>query len=133
MKNFYLHFGLSFIFLMPNNILADEGMWLPMFIKRLNEVDMQEAGLQLTPEELYSINNSSLKDAIVSFGGFCTGELISSQGLLLTNHHCGYDAIQDHSSIDNDYLTDGFWAMDKKDELPNPSLYVDFLIKMEDF
>jgi hypothetical protein len=117
---------------MPNNILADEGMWLPMFIKRLNEVDMQEAGLQLTPEELYSINNSSLKDAIVSFGGFCTGELISSQGLLLTNHHCGYDAIQDHSSIDNDYLTDGFWAMDKKDELPNPSLYVDFLIKMED-
>ncbi len=132
MKNFYLHFGLSFIFLMPNNILADEGMWLPMFIKRLNEVDMQEAGLQLTPEELYSINNSSLKDAIVSFGGFCTGELISSQGLLLTNHHCGYDAIQDHSSIDNDYLTDGFWAMDKKDELPNPSLYVDFLIKMED-
>ncbi len=132
MKNFYLHFGLSFIFLMPNNILADEGMWLPMFIKRLNEVDMQEAGLKLTPEELYSINNSSLKDAIVSFGGFCTGELISSQGLLLTNHHCGYDAIQDHSSIDNDYLTDGFWAMDKKDELPNPSLYVDFLIKMED-
>jgi hypothetical protein len=117
---------------MPNNILADEGMWLPMFIKRLNEVDMQEAGLKLTPEELYSINNSSLKDAIVSFGGFCTGELISSQGLLLTNHHCGYDAIQDHSSIDNDYLTDGFWAMDKKDELPNPSLYVDFLIKMED-
>ncbi|MAJ97790.1 MAG: serine protease [Flavobacteriales bacterium] len=117
---------------MPNNILADEGMWLPMFIKRLNEVDMQEAGLQLTPEELYSINNSSLKDAIVSFGGFCTGELISSQGLLLTNHHCGYDAIQDHSSIENDYLTDGFWAMDKKDELPNPSLYVDFLIKMED-
>ena len=70
MKNFYLHFVLSFIFLMPNNILADEGMWLPMFIKRLNEVDMQEAGLQLTPEELYSINNSSLKDAIVSFGGF---------------------------------------------------------------
>ena len=107
-------------------------MWLPMFVKRLNEVDMQAAGLQLTAEELYSINNSSLKDAIVSFSGFCTGEVISAEGLLLTNHHCGYGAIQDHSSVENDYLTDGFWAMDRSKELQNPDLFVDFLIRMED-
>ena len=107
-------------------------MWLPMFVKRLNEVDMQAAGLQLTAEELYSINNSSLKDAIVSFSGFCTGEVISAEGLLLTNHHCGYGAIQDHSTVENDYLTDGFWAMDRSKELENPDLFVDFLIRMED-
>ena len=103
-----------------------------MFVKRLNEVDMQAAGLQLTAEELYSINNSSLKDAIVSFSGFCTGEVISAEGLLLTNHHCGYGAIQDHSTVENDYLTDGFWAMDRSKELENPDLFVDFLIRMED-
>jgi hypothetical protein len=103
-----------------------------MFIKRLNEVDMQAAGLQLTAEELYSINQSSLKDAIVVFGGYCTGEVISSEGLLLTNHHCAYTSIQSHSSVENDYLTDGFWAMNRSDELPNPELYVDFLIRMED-
>ena len=113
-------------------VKADEGMWLPMFVKRLNEVDMQAAGLQLTAEELYSINNSSLKDAIVSFGGFCTGEVISAEGLLLTNHHCGYGAIQDHSTVENDYLTDGFWAKDHSKELANPDLHVDFLIRMED-
>jgi hypothetical protein len=116
----------------PTIVKADEGMWLPMFIKRLNEVDMQAAGLQLTAEELYSINQSSLKDAIVVFGGYCTGEVISSEGLLLTNHHCAYTSIQSHSSVENDYLTDGFWAMNRSDELPNPELYVDFLIRMED-
>jgi ATP-dependent Lon protease len=116
----------------PTIVKADEGMWLPMFIKRLNEVDMQAAGLQLTAEELYSINQSSLKDAIVVFGGFCTGEVISEEGLLLTNHHCAYNAIQSHSSVENDYLTDGFWAMNRSDELANPDLYVDFLIRMED-
>ena len=127
-----LGFILAILFAMPISLKADEGMWLPMFVKRLNEVDMQAAGLQLTAEELYSINNSSLKDAIVSFSGFCTGEVISAEGLLLTNHHCGYGAIQDHSTVENDYLTEGFWAMDRSKELENPDLFVDFLIRMED-
>ena len=123
---------MAILFAAPTMVKADEGMWLPMFVKRLNEVDMQAAGLQLTAEELYSINNSSLKDAIVSFGGFCTGEVISGEGLVLTNHHCGYGAIQDHSSVDHDYLTNGFWAMNRSEELGNPDLHVDFLIRMED-
>ena len=127
-----LGFILAVLCAAPISLKADEGMWLPMFVKRLNEVDMQAAGLQLTADELYSINNSSLKDAIVSFSGFCTGEVISAEGLLLTNHHCGYGAIQDHSTVENDYLTDGFWAMDRSKELENPDLFVDFLIRMED-
>lgn len=111
---------------------ADEGMWLPMLIERLNQRNLQEMGLQLTPEEIYSVNNSSLKDAIVSMGGFCTGEIISAQGLMLTNHHCGYDAIRENSSVEADYLTNGFWAMSKDEELANPGLFVSFLVRMED-
>jgi len=104
-----------------------------MLIKRLNQQNLQEMGLQLTPEEIYSVNNSSLKDAIVSMGGgFCTGEIISPNGLLLTNHHCGYDAIRENSTVENDYLTDGFWAKNYDEELPNEGLYVSFLIRMED-
>ena len=110
----------------------DEGMWLPMFVERLNYVDMQKMGLHLTAEELYSINHSSLKDAIVSLGGFCTAEVVSPEGLLFTNHHCGYEAIQQHSSVDHDYLTDGFWAMSRAEELPNEGLFVSFLVRMED-
>ncbi len=110
----------------------DEGMWLPMFVERLNYVDMQKMGLHLTAEELYSINHSSLKDAIVSLGGFCTAEVVSPEGLLFTNHHCGYDAIQNHSSVEHDYLTDGFWAMNKNEELPNEGLFVSFLVRMDD-
>ncbi len=117
----------------------DEGMWLPMFVERLNWTDIQKMGLKLTPEELYSINNSSLKDAIVGLaagsapgGYFCTGEIVSDQGLIFTNHHCGYDVIQNHSTIEHDYLTDGFWAMKFEDELPNPALTASFLIRMED-
>ncbi len=111
----------------------DEGMWLPMFVERLNYVDMQKMGLHLTAEELYSINHSSLKDAIVSLGGFCTAEVVSSEGLLFTNHHCGYDAIQNHSNTTNHrYLDDGFWAMNKAEELPNEGLFVSFLVRMED-
>ncbi|MFT2010056.1 S46 family peptidase [Pontibacter sp. 13R65] len=117
---------------LPFGARADEGMWLPLLIKRLNHTDMQKQGLQLTAEEIYSVNNSSLKDAIVQFGGFCTGEFISPEGLLLTNHHCGYSAIQSHSSTENDYLTDGFWAKSKEQELSNPSLFVDILVRMED-
>ncbi len=113
-------------------VKADEGMWLPIFVQRLNYVDMQKAGLKLTAEEIYSINHSSLKDAIVNFGGFCTGEIVSDQGLIFTNHHCGYSAIQEHSSVDHDYLTDGFWAMNQSEELPNEGLYVSFLQRMDD-
>ncbi len=111
---------------------ADEGMWLPIFIERLNYVDMKKMGLQLTPEEIYSVNNSSLKDAIAIFGRGCTSELISDQGLLLTNHHCGYSRIQAHSSVEHDYLKDGFWAESMEDELPNPGLTATFLIRIED-
>ena len=101
---------LSILFILPINTSADEGMWLPMFIKRLNIDDMQSKGLQLTAEEIYSFNSASLKDAVVSFNGYCTGEIISPKGLLLTNHHCGYGAIQNHSLGEHDYLGDGFWA-----------------------
>ena len=110
----------------------DEGMWLPMFVERLNYIDMQKMGLHLTADEIYSINHASLKDAIVSLGGFCTAEVVSNEGLLLTNHHCGYDAIQKHSSVDADYLTNGFWATKKSEELPNEGLTVSFLVRMDD-
>ncbi len=113
-------------------VKADEGMWLPMFIKRLNYVDMQKEGLQLTAEEIYSINNASLKDAIVHFDGGCTAEVISDQGLLLTNHHCGYSSIANHSTKEHDYLTDGFWAYNKSEELANEGMTVSFLDHMAD-
>ena len=112
---------------------ADEGMWLPMFIKRLNFVDMQKEGLQLTAEEIYSVNNSSLKDAIVAMGGgFCTAEIISPEGLMLTNHHCGYNAIQENSTPENNILDNGFWAMTKADEIPIEDLTISILDRMED-
>ena len=123
---------ISICFIFSPKSYSDEGMWLPMLIERLNINDMQKRGLQLSAEEIYSVNNASLKDAIVSFNGYCTGEIISRNGLLLTNHHCGYDAIQNHSSVENDYLGDGFWAESYKEELPNEGLFVDFLIRMED-
>ena len=112
--------------------IADEGMWLPQLLKAINEEDMQNLGLQLTAEDLYSINNSSLKDAIVSLGGFCTAEMISSQGLMLTNHHCALGSIQKHSSVTNDYLKDGFWAMSRDQELKNEGLTASFLVSIED-
>ena len=111
---------------------ADEGMWLPLLIERLNYVDMQKMGLNLTAEEIYSVNNSSLKDAIIIFGRGCTGEVVSDQGLILTNHHCGYGNIQSHSTIEHDYLTDGFWAASFEEELPNKGLTAKFLIRIED-
>lgn len=107
-------------------------MWLPMLIERLNYVDMEKMGLHLTADEIYSVNHSSLKDAIIIFGGGCTGEIVSPEGLIFTNHHCGYGSIQSHSTIQHDYLTDGFWAMSKKEELPNERLTVKFLVRMED-
>lgn len=111
---------------------ADEGMWFLMFIERLNHRDMQKMGLQLTAEEIYSINNNSLKDAIVQFNGGCTAELISGSGLVLTNHHCGYDAIAELSTPENNYLRDGYWAADKKGELKPKSLFVRFFVRMDD-
>ncbi len=112
--------------------IADEGMWMPQLLKVMNESDMQAHGLKLTAEDLYSVNNSSLKDAIVSLGGFCTAEMISSEGLLLTNHHCAFGSIQNHSSVSNDYLKDGFWAMSRDEELPNEGLTASFLVSIED-
>ena len=110
---------------------ADEGMWLPSLIaQRIN--DMQEKGFKLDAEDIYSINQASLKDAVVLFGRGCTGELISPEGLLLTNHHCGYSQIQQHSTVEHDYLKDGFWAMNREEELPNKGLSVSFLDRMED-
>ena len=110
----------------------DEGMWLPMLVKRLNYVDMKKMGLHLTAEELYDINHSSLKDAIISMGFFCTGEFVSDQGLYLTNHHCGYGTIQENSTVEHDYLTDGFWAKSREDELPVKDLTVYTLNYMDD-
>ena len=110
---------------------AGEGMWIPMLLQ-YNEKEMQEMGMRITADDIYSINHSSLKDAIVLFGGGCTGEIVSDYGLLLTNHHCGFDYIQKHSSVEHDYLTDGFWAMDRSQELPCPGLSVIFLREMRD-
>lgn len=110
---------------------ADEGMWILPLIEKLNIGQMTEMGLKLSAEDIYSLNKASIKDAIVSIPG-CTGEIVSSQGLMLTNHHCGYDAIQSHSTVDHDYLTDGFWAMTKEQELPCNGMYANFLVKIED-
>ena len=112
--------------------LAGEGMWIPLLLQAMNEQEMQEMGMKMTAEDIYSVNKGSLKDAIVHFGGFCTSELISDQGLLLTNHHCGYGQIQSHSSLENNYLRDGFWAKTKADELPNPGLFATFIVSIED-
>nr|WP_321405795.1 S46 family peptidase [uncultured Carboxylicivirga sp.] len=111
---------------------ADEGMWLLPLLNKLNMNKMNELGLKLSAEDIYSINNSSLKDAIVIFGGGCTGELISDQGLILTNHHCGYGSIQALSSVEHNYLEDGFWAKTKEEELPAEGLRVTFMKYMED-
>ena len=122
-----LTFMMSFL-----QLKADEGMWLLTMIKRLNGVDMKKQGLKLTPEEIYSVNNSSLKDAIVQFGGGCTGEMVSKEGLLFTNHHCGYGNIAALSTPEKDHLTNGFWAMKKSEELPAKGLSVRFLVRMDD-
>lgn len=121
---------LNFSFLI--SVKADEGMWLPLFLKAMNEADMQSKGLKLSAEDIYSINKSSLKDAIVSFGGGCTAEIISDQGLMFTNHHCGFGQIQAHSTVENDLLTNGFWAKSLSEELPNPGLTATIIIRMED-
>ncbi len=112
--------------------VADEGMWIPVLIEKYNIRLMQENGFKLTAEDIYSINRASMKDAVVLFGGGCTGEFISDKGLIITNHHCGYSYIQSHSTLEHDYLSDGFWAATAADELPNPRLTVTILKYMED-
>src|SRR6476620_1256118 len=120
------------IMLLPMSVKADEGMWFLMFIERLNHRDMQKMGLQLTAEEIYSVNHHSLKDAIVQFNGGCTAELISKDGLVLTNHHCGYDAVAELSTADKNYLKDGYWAENRAAEKKPSSLYVRFFVRMDD-
>ncbi|MDR2383069.1 MAG: S46 family peptidase [Prevotellaceae bacterium] len=130
MKKIVLFFIISVI-LIPKT-KADEGMWLLPLIEKMNIKDMKKAGFKLSAKDIYSINSSSIKDAVVIFGGGCTGEIISGQGLLLTNHHCGYGAIQQHSSLENDYLKNGFWAKNRQEEKPVAGLSVSFLERIED-
>lgn len=118
-------------FALPIKMQAKEGMWIPTLLQAL-EGDMQAMGFRLTAEDIYSINGSSMKDAVVHFGGGCTAEMVSSEGLLLTNHHCGYSQIAAHSTVENDYLKDGFWAMSRSEELPNPGLTATFIDRIVD-
>ncbi|MDX8337578.1 S46 family peptidase [Draconibacterium sp. IB214405] len=128
-----LNLVLLLTIVMIGSAVAKEGMWLPSLIHKLNIKTMQDMGCELSAEDIYSINQSSLKDAIVALDrGSCTAEVISKDGLLLTNHHCGFGEIQQHSSVEHDYLQDGFWAMSKEEELPNPGKTVTFLISVED-
>lgn len=131
MKKIVLAF-VAGILLLPISAKADEGMWFLMFIERLNHRDMEKMGLQLTTEEIYSINHNSLKDAVVQFNGGCTAEIVSKEGLVLTNHHCGYSAISELSTAEQNYLKNGFWAKDKSAELKPKSLYVRFFVRMDD-
>ena len=112
--------------------LADEGMWLPLLLGEQVYNDMTKKGLKLTKDQLYNINKSSLKDAIIIFGGFCTGEIVSNEGLIFTNHHCGYDAVTSASTLEHNYLRDGFWSKSKQEEIPSPGLYAEFLLRIED-
>ncbi len=123
---------LTLLSVMSVKVKADEGMWLLPLIDRLNVGTMTEMGLKLSAEDIYSINKACLKDAVVIFGGGCTGEIVSPEGLLLTNHHCGYGQIQSHSTVEHDYLANGFWAKTREEELPNPGLSVLFLTSIED-
>jgi len=122
----------SILLLISTFSFANEGMWLPLLLEKLNEKEMKSLGMKISAKDIYNINSGSLKDAIVSLGGFCTGEIISNKGLVLTNHHCGFDAVQNHSTLEHNYLRDGFWANSNSEELPNPGLFVTFIVKIED-
>ena len=123
---------LTILAISAGTVMADEGMWLLPLLNKMNGKAIKEAGCELSPKEIYKINNGSLKDAIVQFGGGCTGEIVSEEGLLLTNHHCGYGNIQKLSSVEHDYLKDGYWAMTRSEELPCEGLTVTFLEYMTD-
>ena len=121
------------VFLISLQISAQQGgMWIPSLLNGMNEQEMESLGSHLSAQDIYDVNNSSLKDAIAHFNGGCTSEVISANGLILTNHHCGFGQIQSHSSLENDYLKDGFWAMNLNEELPNEGLYVEFIKRIED-
>ena len=128
------HSIFAFLFVLFTSIvsLANEGMWLPQLLEKLNEKEMKSLGMKISAKDIYNLNSGSLKDAIVSFGGFCTGEVISSKGLVLTNHHCGFDVIQNHSTLDHNYIKDGFWAKNHGEEIPNPGLFVTFIVRIDD-
>lgn len=133
MTKFFLRSLLFFVLCVKLTVaFADEGMWVPMFLSKYNEADMQSKGLKLSAEDIYSVNHASLKDAVVQFGGGCTGELISAEGLLLTNHHCGRSRVQSHSTLEHNYIENGYWSMSRSEELSNPGLTATFLVRMED-
>ncbi len=119
-------------FILTFSAKGDEGMWLLPLLKQQKLPEMQALGLKLQEYDIYNPDSAALKDAVVIFGGGCTGEIVSPEGLLLTNHHCGYSQIQMHSSVENDYLSNGFWAMSRDQELPNPGLTVTFIDKIEE-
>ena len=121
-----------FVFIAIQSQAQQGGMWIPSLLEGMNESEMTSLGSKLTAKDIYDVNNSSLKDAIGHFNGGCTSEIISSKGLILTNHHCGFGQIQSHSSLENDYLKDGFWAMNLAEELPNEGLYIEFIVRIED-
>src|ERR1700741_1300967 len=126
------HLLVAFCLLIGSLAKADEGMWIPLLLQKLNEQHMKSLGMKISAKDIYSINSGSLKDAIVSFGGFCTGEIISSKGLVLTNHHCGFDQVQNHSTLEHNYIRDGFWAKNNSEEIPCPGLFVTFIVRIED-
>ncbi|MEN8187653.1 MAG: S46 family peptidase [Bacteroidota bacterium] len=120
-------------FLIAIQVSAQQGgMWIPSLLEGMNENEMHNLGSKMSAKDIYDVNNASLKDAVIHFNGGCTGEIISDRGLILTNHHCGYGAIQSHSSVEHDYLKDGFWAMSDAEELPNPGMYVTFIKRIDD-
>ena len=108
------------------------GMWVPSLLKGMNENEMKTLGMKISADQIYAVNHSSIKDAVPQFDGGCTAEVISDKGLLLTNHHCGFDAIQNHSTVEHDYLRDGFWAYKMEDELPNKDMVVMFVVRIDD-
>jgi len=126
------HLKLLLLFFVIQVQAQQGGMWIPSLLQGMNEKEMKNLGMKMTAADIYSVNKSSLKDAVPHFNGGCTSEVISPKGLLLTNHHCGFDAIQNHSSVDHDYLTNGFWAYKMSEELPNEDLVVTFIVKIED-
>ena len=125
-------FVIGFVWGFFSSAVAKDGMWIPTLVNKYNIEEMKQMGFKLTAEDIYSVSHESMKDAVVLFGSGCTGEFISNEGLLITNHHCGFDAIQNHSSVEHDYLTNGFWAKTHQDELPNSNLSVRILERMED-
>lgn len=129
MKSKLMFLGL---FLYTSQLIAKEGMWLPFLLEKMNEKEMKSMGMKITAKDIYDVNQGSLKDAVVIFGGGCTGEVVSDKGLVLTNHHCGYGAVQGLSSVEHDYLTNGFWAMNQQQELPCPGLTVTFIVRIDD-